>query len=152
LEKKINLSKSCNLIEDNVIGAGTIIKENGYINDSVIGRNVKIGKNVKIISSFIWDDVEIQDDVTIINSLICSKSKIFTNVFISRGCVITNNAVIGKDVNLKEYTFITTIESKDTDSKTNVEDVGVDGVGFRFQNLSSDIYNKKNFLGKKKNS
>lgn len=49
------------VIQNNMIGTGTEIKENATVQRNMIGRNCKIGKDCKIINSVIMDNCTIGD-------------------------------------------------------------------------------------------
>lgn len=63
-KKRSNLSvkrTKAAVIQNNMIGTGTEIKENATVQRNMIGRNCKIGKDCKIINSVIMDNCTIGD-------------------------------------------------------------------------------------------
>ncbi len=100
------ISRTANLIQNNVIGDNCTIGEHTDITNSVIGNNCTIGNGVKINGSTIWDNcviedfVELNDDVICSNCVVQENATISENVFISDSCVIGKNAILMPNIKL----------------------------------------------------
>lgn len=145
-ESNVKLSRSCKLIGYTSIGFGTSIDDNTQVFNSTIGRNCRIGSNVIIKNSHIWDDVTIDNNVTIEGTIICNNSVIHSGSVLNIGCIISYNSIIGKNVNLPEFTRITSvdfsrkkenmIDNNENEDEMNYKiteiDLGEEGKGFKW--------------------
>jgi len=146
-EHGVNIPRSVKLQKGVVLGSGVTVGEKTYLESCVIGRNCTIESNVKICNAFIWDNVTVCSGAEITSSLVCTGAKISAGAKVSRGCIVSFNAVIGKGKTLPEFCSITTCTAKEDDGfsdddesafpseqgfENDVETVGKDGVGFRW--------------------
>lgn len=175
-EKDVILSQSSKLQSRVVIGKDSFIGEKTEIENSVIGRNCQIGANVIIENSYIWDGTIIEDNCIIKHSIVASNSTIRKNAILSSGSVIgfgviiDENVIVGNNVRIiktlpKDSTpssaTISTDESSDDDEEEEEEDynrhtiqakgdpniVGVNGVGFLYEDEDNQITTNDNFSG-----
>jgi len=135
-ERGVKLLGDCFVGEETAIGSCTEIGESSNISHSIIGRNCIIGKNVKIVGSYIWDNCIIQDNVTITSAILCCGARVLSNATISKGCIISFNAIVGENIFIDEFTKISLYENDDSDTDEDDDrttgvsiDLGKDGVG-----------------------
>ncbi|KJE88922.1 translation initiation factor eIF-2B subunit epsilon [Capsaspora owczarzaki ATCC 30864] len=142
-DERVLLSRSCNVVEDVVIGKGTKVGENSQITCSTIGRNCVIGAGVTIENSYIWDNVEIEDGCTIKNAVLCNKAKILRNVAVESGSIISFNVVVGPDVVIPAHSKLTMLDEDgnlpDSDTVFDSKVVGTAGAGHNFVVVPEDF-------------
>ena len=137
-----------------MIGYQSAIGEESVVQATVIGDHCEIGSRVKLDRSFLWDNVEIEDGATVIESILASDCVIKAGAVVNKGCIIGPGVVVGSNVELPEFTRLTTsmkedenddfgddwgdgdegdgtVDTKTTGAlaKTNTDLVGNDGVG-----------------------
>ncbi len=69
---------------------------------AILGKNVAVGKKVHIVNSVIFQDVKIGDYTSISGAIIGEAADIGSNVNITKGCIIADQAKIRANIHLPE--------------------------------------------------
>ncbi|XP_064481624.1 translation initiation factor eIF2B subunit epsilon-like [Ornithodoros turicata] len=102
----LQLSRSCTLKQNVVIGYGTKIGDGTVVKNSVIGRNCSIGSNVKLSDVYMWDNVTVSDDCDLSMCLLSNGVVVKQGVTVQRGCILGIGVIVGPSVTLKERTLL----------------------------------------------
>ncbi|CAN7936902.1 unnamed protein product [Ixodes hexagonus] len=102
----LQLSRSCMLKQNTLVGAGTKIGNGTTITNSVIGKNCTIGPNVTLDSVYVWDNVVIEEGCKLTTCLLATGVVVKRNVTVSPGCILSYGVTVGPDVMLKENTLL----------------------------------------------
>ncbi|CAN8033003.1 unnamed protein product [Ixodes persulcatus] len=102
----LQLSRSCMLKQNTLVGAGTKIGDGTTITNSVIGKNCVIGPNVSLDGVYAWDNVVIEDGCRLTTCLLATGVVVKRNVTVSPGCILSYGVTVGPDITLKENTLL----------------------------------------------
>lgn len=113
-EQGTKVSRSAHIVEEVVIGRGTVIGDHSIISRSTIGRDVRVGNNVKIEESHIWGKVVIEDNVTIHQAIICDGAVIKAGSIIPKGAIVSFNVVVNAADQLGDFVRLTKFGTTDS--------------------------------------
>lgn len=142
----LQLSRSCVIEQNTVIGCGTKVGDRTAIKNSVIGRNCDIGSDVKLNGVYVWDDVTIGSNCDLSTCLLANGVVIKPGVTVRPGCVLSSGVTVGPDITLKEGTLLQAKpiqdefeEAGDAVQQCSKELVGEEGHGYlSATNVESD--------------
>uniref|UniRef100_A0A182P802 Translation initiation factor eIF2B subunit epsilon n=1 Tax=Anopheles epiroticus TaxID=199890 RepID=A0A182P802_9DIPT len=95
-QRNVQLSRSCELDGDLVIGERSEVLDGSYLRQSVVGRACKIGTNCHIANSFLMDGAEIG------NGTFLSHCVVERDVRVGKGCRINAGTVLGEGVQIPD--------------------------------------------------
>ena len=102
----------------------------------MIEADCEIGNEVYIINSYILNGSKIEDDCHLNGSIIGRNVNIKKQTRIEKGCLISNNVIIGPEVTLSPHTFIESKPLKDKILDVNL--VGKEGKGYEWVKLDDE--------------
>jgi translation initiation factor eIF-2B subunit epsilon len=93
-EPGVKLARSAILIEEVVIGSGSVVGDQSSVSHSTIGKSVSIGAHALIEHSHLWDNVIVEDNVQIHGAILGQNVVVKEGCVIPRGCIVAANVVI----------------------------------------------------------
>ncbi|MGH0164826.1 UNVERIFIED_CONTAM: hypothetical protein FKN15_065416 [Acipenser sinensis] len=126
----VSLGHGSQMVENVLIGRGTIIGSNCQISNSVIGNNCTIGDNVILDRAYIWNNVSIANDSNIMQCVLCDHVEVKQGVTLNQHCVLAFNVVVGPNLTLPEGTVVSMHhpdeeEEEDDEDEFLSDDAGV---------------------------
>ncbi|KAK6478734.1 translation initiation factor eIF-2B subunit epsilon [Huso huso] len=126
----VSLGHGSQMVENVLIGRGTIIGSNCQISNSVIGNNCTIGDNVILDRTYIWNNVSIANDSNIMQCVLCDHVEVKQGVTLNQHCVLAFNVVVGPNLTLPEGTVVSMHhpdeeEEEDDEDEFLSDDAGV---------------------------
>jgi len=151
-EDNVRMARSSSLERDTLVGGNTTIGSNTRISRSVIARNVVIGNNVIIENSYLWEGCVIEDNVSITSAILGQGTTVGEGAVLEAGAILGARVVIDAKVTVKRFDRIHSPQEGsdefDQDNQAQVELVGTNGRGVRFEDDSDDSDNELDIEGK----
>ncbi|KAF8201653.1 nucleotide-diphospho-sugar transferase [Pholiota molesta] len=99
----VELSRTCTVGKNTLIGASTTVAENVTIVASVIGQNCRIGAGSTVRNSYLFEGAVIGKGCTVERSIIGADVQIKDRTHVARGCLIGEGVVVGPDAVLQPF-------------------------------------------------
>ncbi|MGH0168079.1 UNVERIFIED_CONTAM: hypothetical protein FKN15_067450 [Acipenser sinensis] len=102
----VSLGHGSQMVENVLIGWGTITGSNCQIFNSVIGNNCTIRDNVILDRAYIWNNVCIANDSNVTQCVLCDHVEVKQGVTLNQHCVLAFNEGVGPNLTLPEGTVV----------------------------------------------
>ena len=149
LGQNFTIDRSSEIQSNTIIGHGCQIHQNSKIINSVLGTNVIIGSNCVIEGSYLLDNVRIEDNCKVFKSLIGDNCILRNHTQLQKGVIIGSNCVLGPDVNVPQFSRITSF----TDSlEKSFDFMGISTIKDEYEGSVQDrIWKSQDVLGSEAN-
>ncbi|GJJ12053.1 hypothetical protein Clacol_006294 [Clathrus columnatus] len=131
----VQLSRSCKIGNNTLLGYNTKISDNAQIIHSTLGNNCSVSANAVIQDSYLWDDVIVEDGCVIEQCIIGKGAKILRGSALSRGCLIGDGVILGPNAKLDEFTRVSTSPPVDGEDEGSPKYLGPKSNGIVWPSL-----------------
>lgn len=114
-----------------VLSRGCSVSAGARLERCIVGRNCRIGEGAVLTDCILWEDVTVESHVTATNAILCDGATAKSRSELSRGCILSFNAVLGAGCSLAPFSRVTTAPPARGGGEG-----GVDGGGFGGEALS----------------
>ncbi|KAK9509779.1 hypothetical protein O3M35_007016 [Rhynocoris fuscipes] len=101
IQENVTLAQGCSLVEDVVIGNGSVIQENAEISCSVIGKKCKIAANSSVTNSHLFSNVIVESGCKI-DYCVIAEGCILKNGVKLTSCILGPGVILDKDKCLED--------------------------------------------------
>ncbi|MBN3285382.1 EI2BE factor, partial [Polyodon spathula] len=125
----VSLGHGSQMVENVLIGRGTIIGSNCQISNSVIGNNCTIGDNVILDRAYIWNNVCIANNSNVTQCVLCDHVEVKQGVTLKQHCVLAFNVAVGPNLTLPEGTVVSMHHPDEEDEDDDEDEFLSDDAG-----------------------
>lgn len=106
MESPPQLARTSHIGPLTLLGPGTSIASDALIDRSVLGANCVIGQGARVTDSILWDDVQVEQGAVVEGSVLGKGVTILKDSRIDRGCLISDEVVIGPNARLAKLSRV----------------------------------------------
>ncbi|PCH38105.1 nucleotide-diphospho-sugar transferase [Wolfiporia cocos MD-104 SS10] len=121
-DNSVNLSRTCKVGSNTLIGAHSSIADNASVSSSVIGQRCTIGPGAVLSGAYVFDDTHIGANVHVEASIIGARVRIGEGSTIRAGCLIADGVVLGKNARLEKFARVSQKRAELAASDADEED------------------------------